>query len=95
MIWELGYNIYFEFYICALKPAHNNGRDPLQERLETSAADFSFLPTDSLKGHRFEFVDELEDKSVGQLSRRSSNLYMFDVINIVGFDLNLTSGRSF
>jgi len=42
------------------------------------SADFSFSPTDSLEGHRFEFVDELEDKSVAQLSRRSANSYMFD-----------------
>jgi len=50
------------------------------------SADISFSPTDL--GHRFEFVDELEDKSVAQLSRRSSNSYMFDESNVVGFVLN-------
>jgi hypothetical protein len=60
---------------------------PLPYSSFVHSADFSFSPTDSLKGHRFEFVDELEDKSVPQLSRRSSNSYMFDEINVVGFVL--------
>jgi hypothetical protein len=52
------------------------------------STDFPFSPTDSLKGRRFEFVDDLEDISVTQLSRRSSNYYMFDEVNVVGFVLN-------
>ena len=52
------------------------------------STNFPFSPTDSLKGHRFEFVDELEDISEMQLSQRSSSSYMFDEVNVVGFVLN-------
>jgi hypothetical protein len=61
---------------------------PLPYNPLVHSADLSYSPTDSLKGHRFEFVDELEGKPLAQLSRRSSNLYMFDKSNPLNAELN-------
>jgi len=61
---------------------------PLPYSPHVHSADFSFSPTDRLNGHRFEFIDEQEENSVARLSRRFSNSYMLDEINVVGFVLN-------